>query len=171
MSAPRRLFPCNQNTESVIPRTILSNHHMNNLYKQGNVLHNFPALTLSACSTSRFWPSLWKLHFSLTIGSVHRRWCWNFTLRTGPLSMVLNQHRTAWVQRHRLPQREKNENFAGWMNGWSSLDFVSAGTVCKWQTRQSLSRQGAPRPVCFRAVTCDSVIYKEMGSWRSEYIP
>ncbi len=53
--------------------------------------------------------------------------------------------------------------FAGWLTGWSSLDFVSAGSVCKRQTSQSLSRQGAPRPVCFRAVTCDSVIYKGMG--------
>lgn len=87
------------------------------------------------------------------------------------LSLSLSLHRSAVhgsesvlhaLSTQPRPTERKNI-FAGWVTGWSSLDLVSAGSVCKSHTRQSLSRQGAPRPVCFRTVTCDSVIYREKG--------
>lgn len=79
--------------------------------------------------------------------------------------MVLNQHEYSCSspQRERGGRKKKALNITGWFAGWSGLDLVSAGSVCKRQTCQSLSRQEAPRPVCSRAVICDSTIYKGMG--------
>ena len=71
--------------------------------------------------------------------------CW-----AGALSMVLNQHCTAQPQRRGSSHRNKIRILPA---GWSGLVLVSSGTVWKRQTSLSLSRQEAPRPVRFWAVT------------------
>lgn len=138
-----------------IPHSILSDHHMNNLYKQGNILYHFSALTLWAshyfCHHSK------SLHFCLILNY----WCWNFTLLCSALSMVLNQRCMAWAQRL-FPQREKKYIWfllAGWLGGAA---WTSSQPGLSVRGKQAGVSAGRELHALF-ASELSHVIYKGMG--------